>query len=267
MQKRSKANIKGMDVSHWQGHIHWKKVKEAGISFVYVKATEGETYVDPILVNNVAEAKKEGLLVGAYHFARFHDKEEVMREGQHFLTHIRSLDLDLPPVLDLEVNEGISPSLLSNYVLVFADMVRKENHTPLMLYTSSFFALEELSLDLKDLSLWIAHYGVNKPMENGIWDRWDVFQYDNQGRLPGVNGPVDLNEWDLQAFQMMREGKTKTLNNTHPQLAAQLRIQPGDTFWALEVKNGWTHGTLQALNPTLHPEKLQIGEKINVPRS
>lgn len=42
-------------------------------------------------------------------------------------------------------------------------------------------------------------------------------------------------------------------------------IQPGDTFWGLEAQNGWTHGTLQGLNPTAVATKLGIGQVIKVP--
>lgn len=44
-------------------------------------------------------------------------------------------------------------------------------------------------------------------------------------------------------------------------------IQSGDTFWALEAHNGWTHGELENLNPTVNPSDLQIGEVIKVPAS
>lgn len=42
-------------------------------------------------------------------------------------------------------------------------------------------------------------------------------------------------------------------------------IQKGDTFWGLEVTNGWTHGTIQNLNPGVDPTKLQIGQTVKVP--
>lgn len=43
------------------------------------------------------------------------------------------------------------------------------------------------------------------------------------------------------------------------------KIKKGDTFWELEEKHGWKHGTLQKLNPKLDPRTLQIGQKINIP--
>lgn len=44
-----------------------------------------------------------------------------------------------------------------------------------------------------------------------------------------------------------------------------LTIQAGDTFWGLEAKNGWTHGTLESLNPGVNPVDLHIGQLIRIP--
>jgi hypothetical protein len=41
--------VKGIDVSHYQDVIDWKSIAESGISFVFVKATEGMTLKDKLL--------------------------------------------------------------------------------------------------------------------------------------------------------------------------------------------------------------------------
>ena len=57
--------IKGIDVSHHQGNINWSKVPSA---FAYLKATEGEQFVDHAFKTNWKGAQSKGILVGAYHF-------------------------------------------------------------------------------------------------------------------------------------------------------------------------------------------------------
>ena len=49
LRAKLQADIKGIDVSHHQGNIDWKKVKKSrpNLAFVYVKCTEGKDYVDP----------------------------------------------------------------------------------------------------------------------------------------------------------------------------------------------------------------------------
>ncbi len=68
MQSRNSKNYKGVDVSHWSGNIDYKSVSDSGIDIVYIKASEGKSYVDPMLNTNYKNAKAQGLLIGFYHF-------------------------------------------------------------------------------------------------------------------------------------------------------------------------------------------------------
>jgi lysozyme len=66
-------NIHGIDVSHHNNKIDWHRVKNSiedkvDISFCFIKATEGEDLKDQDFGNNWREAKKTGLMRGAYHF-------------------------------------------------------------------------------------------------------------------------------------------------------------------------------------------------------
>src|ERR1035437_9437352 len=58
--------ITGIDVSRHSGVIDWQKIKRQHINFVYVKATEGEDYIDPNYLINVTAANKLKLKVGEY---------------------------------------------------------------------------------------------------------------------------------------------------------------------------------------------------------
>ena len=48
----------GIDVSNWQGNIDFRRVKEAGIDVVYIKASEGTTYRDPYLKETIIMQKQ-----------------------------------------------------------------------------------------------------------------------------------------------------------------------------------------------------------------
>src|SRR6476646_3093386 len=62
------VDIQGLDVSHYQGTINWTSVKNAGYSFTFMKATQGNTYVDPTFATNITGATSKGIYVGPYHF-------------------------------------------------------------------------------------------------------------------------------------------------------------------------------------------------------
>lgn len=60
--------VRGVDVSSYQGKIDWNVIASQGISFAFVKATEGSSLVDPCFASNYGNAAAAGLQVGAYHF-------------------------------------------------------------------------------------------------------------------------------------------------------------------------------------------------------
>ena len=64
------ATVPGIDVSYWNAGIDWPKVRATGQRFVFAKASEGGSYVDPTFDDNWRGAKNVGLLRGAYHFFR-----------------------------------------------------------------------------------------------------------------------------------------------------------------------------------------------------
>ncbi len=64
------ATVPGIDVSYWNAGIDWPKVRAAGQRFTFIKASEGDGYLDPTFDDNWRGAKAAGLLRGAYHFFR-----------------------------------------------------------------------------------------------------------------------------------------------------------------------------------------------------
>ncbi|MFC7395385.1 GH25 family lysozyme [Scopulibacillus cellulosilyticus] len=239
--------------------MHWEKVRQEGIDFVFIKATEGHTFVDKMHKEYYKGAVKAGIAAGFYHFARFKNKMEAKKEAEHFIQTVKAFPADLPHVLDLEVASGASRSILSQAALVFLDLVKEKTGQDIMLYTYTIFAKRHLNSLLKYIPLWIAHYGVDRPGDNGIWERWQVFQYSDKGRINGIQGNVDLNVMMPSLPDHHREAKSNSDKKFY-------KIKKGDTFWDLETKNGFQHGTLEKLNPGIDPRKLQIGQNIVFPK-
>lgn len=92
--------VRGIDVSAHQHKIDWAKVYGDNIKFCFIKATEGEDFVDKRYKENYLGAKQNGILVGAYHFFRFSSSGKA--QAQNFMNNVAIEKLDLPPVLDVE---------------------------------------------------------------------------------------------------------------------------------------------------------------------
>ncbi|AHM66398.1 hypothetical protein PPSQR21_027560 [Paenibacillus polymyxa SQR-21] len=84
MQRRNSRNVRGIDVSRYQGKIDWKAVKEDGISFVFIKASQGQRYVYPTFITNAKGAKETGVLLGAYHLLDAPSVEAAKAEARRF---------------------------------------------------------------------------------------------------------------------------------------------------------------------------------------
>ena len=63
--------ILGIDVSHHQGYIDWEGLSaQADVRFVYLKATEGQDYVDPRFGEYAEQCYENNIPFGCYHFGR-----------------------------------------------------------------------------------------------------------------------------------------------------------------------------------------------------
>ena len=81
----SSSNIyQGIDVSRWQGNINFSLVKYSRINIVYIKSSEGQSYIDPYFEKNYSEAKANGLKVGFYHYVTARSVRNSQRTSNIF---------------------------------------------------------------------------------------------------------------------------------------------------------------------------------------
>ena len=182
--------MKGIDISHYNGSIDFKSVKNDGVELVYIKATEGATYKDVNLLNNYNGAINEELKIGFYHFLVGTSAPET--QAENFYNNIKDKQNYLKPCLDVEVNNFD----VMEYTLRFIEKFELLSSLPLCLYTGGYFANDNLDSRLAKYPLWIAHYGVDTPMQTTVWGESYVgHQYTESGRVNGISGNVDLNNF------------------------------------------------------------------------
>ena len=94
-------SVIGVDISHYQGKVDFKKMEKQDIKFVFIKATEGAKYKDKMFEKNYQDAQKNEMCVGAYHF--FSTKSGGKEQADNFIKTVGDLKGKLPPVVDVEV--------------------------------------------------------------------------------------------------------------------------------------------------------------------
>ena len=203
----------GIDVSHWQGTIDWAKVAGGGITFAFAKATEGQTFNDPMYTTNRSGAAANGILFGAYHFAQPDNlPNDAIIEADHFSSVAAPAYGDIVPVVDLEVSNGLTVDQLTTWLHDFLVEVKLDTGVKAMIYTSpSFWQTSMGDTDVFARNgyrlLWIAHWGVpdpSVPANNWGGNSWAFWQQTNCDTVPGISGCVDGDVYHYTSFLRVR---------------------------------------------------------------
>jgi GH25 family lysozyme M1 (1,4-beta-N-acetylmuramidase) len=190
--------LKGVDVSNYQDRVDWGRVRADGVSFAYVKASEGTTFADPKYRAHVTGAKAAGLRTGAYHFARpdtytNDPARDARAEADFFLSLAWPRSGDLLPALDLET-AGLSPGAMCEWTRAWLGHVRRRIGVRPLLYTyPAFWDYMGGTTAFRLHPLWIANFGVSSPQLPAGWRRYAIWQYTASGSVDGVAGRVDVN--------------------------------------------------------------------------
>lgn len=183
----------GIDVSHHQGEINWDTLlssKEISptIDFVFVKATEGLEHIDKNYKLNTEALNKYNIPVGAYHF--FIPSKNSTQQVKHFISAIKSDELSLPPVLDVE-HHGKSTIALQDSVQVFLDLTEDLTGKRPIIYCSWNFYEKYFHQDFNDYKFWVARYSNSisfKDYPNILY-----WQFTDKADLPFHKSKIDLN--------------------------------------------------------------------------
>lgn len=202
----SSAQVRGIDVSHYQGTVDWQQVAGAGVAFAFVKATQGITTVDPMFTQNWNGVRAAGLLRGAYHF--YQPGDDPVQQAEHFLTVVSLSQGDLPPVLDIETSGSSTPAEIVQGIETWLETVQQGTGRTPVVYTDNSFWKTLGTSAFGAYPLWIAEYGVQTPVLPPGWSRWAFWQYSESGTLAGVSGQVDLDlfQGSLQDLQKLAAG-------------------------------------------------------------
>lgn len=208
----------GIDVSEHQGKIDWEAAADC-IDFAILRCGYGSDYDsqdDKQWARNVSECERLGIPYGVYLYSYVNSEEKAASEAEHVL---RLLD-------------GHTPSLPVYYDLEDPGTVARCSAEELLRYTEIFTArLQEAGRRVGVYSSWNWWHGRLSDPGFAAWDQWmaawgsrhsaeegyPLWQYYNKGRIPGIQGDVDL-DWFFE--EPLLESYTVVL--PHPAFVAEL---------------------------------------------
>ncbi|MER6685517.1 glycoside hydrolase family 25 protein [Streptomyces olivaceoviridis] len=184
--------LHGIDVSAYQSSSY----ATSGLSFVFIKATEGRSYVNPRLAAQTKHARDAGLVVGFYHFLWPGD---LTAQAEYFLSHAPDRRGDLLAVDWETTGEGTHASNAEKdrFIRKLKEL-RPDNRV--VLYCNRHFWLNIDSTSYAGDGLWIADYvTAGKPR---IKAKWRFHQYTSEPYDKDVTNfasKAALKEWATSA--------------------------------------------------------------------
>lgn len=192
-----KYEIQGIDVSHYQGNIDWKALAGQDISFAFIKATEGSSYVDEYFYGNWQAASQTDLLIGAYHFFSFDSPART--QAELYINTVGNLSGRLSPVVDVEYygdkasnppdKEDVTEELTKLLLLL-----EEHYQTKPIIYTTYTVYHNYIKGNFDTYPLWIRN--VYFPPDINMKGKWTFWQYSDRAVLDGYCGIekyIDLN--------------------------------------------------------------------------
>jgi GH25 family lysozyme M1 (1,4-beta-N-acetylmuramidase) len=193
------GTVVGIDVSSHQGQIDWQTVAASGVRFVFVRLGyrgygDGSLNEDTCAKANLAGAKAAGLKLGAYFFSQAVDATEALEEAAYAMEILDGISLDLPLVFDWEyISETartgeVGRGALTEATAAFCEAVEQAGYRPMVYFNTNQGRFRLKLQDLEEYPWWLAKYS----MEAQFLCKVDLWQYTDQGSVPGINGNVDI---------------------------------------------------------------------------
>lgn len=196
------SGVKGVDVSEYQGSIDLDALSDAGIEFVYAKATEGSAHVDSQFAATCEQAQGSPVALGAYHFFSFDSSGEA--QAASFIANAQASWDDpairaLRPAIDVEwygdkKQNPPDAEDVRRELRAFVDAVWAACGCKPVIYAGSDVYNLYLRGYFDDCDLWIVCRKWPAWVE---WPQggWTIWQYSDVGQLSGAanaRGHVDL---------------------------------------------------------------------------
>lgn len=190
------AEIKGIDVSSFQGKPDWTKVKNSGIKFAILRIHQ-KSGIDTSFEHNYKGCKSNGILIGGYKYSYALTPAQAIDEAEDVLSVLCGRGLDFPVFYDLEWSQqrSLDKQAIENIAVAFLTRIKKSGYK-VGIYCNLDWYNSVLSDALKQYDCWIARYpasdngSVQERLRPNVGVGW---QYSSKGKVSGINGNVDMN--------------------------------------------------------------------------
>ena len=187
--------IKGIDVSAWQGQIDWKTVAAYGMDFAILRITESGNVTDKYFERNYTECQKYNIPTGVYKYSYAMTISEIQSEARKVVSVLNGRELQYPVWLDLEHHKQrvLGAENIHKMTEAFEKIITAAGYK-FGIYCNVDWYMNVICSHLKKYDFWIARYPANDDgwIQERLRPDFGVgWQYSSKAKIPGINGTVD----------------------------------------------------------------------------
>lgn len=256
------AEIKGIDVSRWNGKIDWKTVANYGMGFAILRITEKGNIVDSTFEPNYKGCIENKIPVGVYKYSYATTIAQIKNEANVVIKTLNKRKLDYPVFLDIEdkCQENLSDSLMMKMIEAFRAIIVKAGYK-FGIYCGYSWYQNQLPEGAKKYDCWVARYPNNDTGE--LQERLRVpastgvigWQYSSKSTIYGIPTKVDRSVF-YKDYSKTSTTSTNTSNNNSnktPQGSDNMsnniikNVINDAVSFAIGIANDNSHGYSQAV--------------------
>lgn len=241
--------IRGIDVSAWQGQINWPTVAAYGMDFAILRITESGNKIDSAFEYNYQGCIQNKIPVGVYKYSYASSVEEIRTEAKKVIEVLNGRKLQYPVWLDLEWNNqrSLGAEQIHKLAEAFEKIIAAAGYK-FGIYCNVDWYLNVICSHLKKYDFWIARYPAsdNGTLQERLRPDFGVgWQYSSKAKIPGISGTVDRNVFYKDyAAENKNEGET-TVKKTKAQIIQAIKDDAVE--FAVNIANDNNHGYSQRI--------------------
>lgn len=211
-RKDKNMELKGIDVSSWQGKPDWPKVSNSGVKFAILRIHQ-KSGVDTSFEHNYKGCKSNGILIGGYKYSYALTPAQAIDEAEDVISVLGGRGLDFPIFYDLEWSQqrSLGKQAIENIAVAFLTRIKKAGYK-VGIYCNLDWYNNVLTDALKQYDCWIARYPAsdNGSVQERLRPNAGVgWQYSSKGKVPGISGNVDMDVFYKDYRDSNQKGETK----------------------------------------------------------
>ena len=281
--------MKGIDISKHNAGLKLADVKKAGYEFVILRGSvtgygaDRRKSKDTCFENFYQQAKKVGLLVGAYHYSCAKTYAEGEDEARFLYENcLKGKQFEMPIYIDVEELRWQSNDKkgVTDAILGFCNFLESKKYYAGVYSSLSWFGAKIDVARLNSLTKWVARWSIGANQKPQVaFSAFDMWQYTDSAKVGGktVDSDICYRDFTKAIKNLGLNGFSGSLKPTNPSPEPQktqpqakapetqtYTVKKGDTLSKIALKYHTTVDALAKKNGIKDKNRIYTGQVLKI---